>query len=181
MEEYEIRDVSNRHTAPALDIELVFRPGGTETNLTEGTSNYYAPVGISMAITTHNAAIAEYAVVHLYVDSRIQLGPLDHDVKLYTDMDTVVFEGNTITLRKLATLWDRSRGLPIFSGMTAELPAAPLKLSIPKDVEILAFRYIIGSPSMTARDERIFMEVHKNNARFIRPSLKHSPEPKSAA
>jgi hypothetical protein len=172
MEEYEIRDIANRSSAPDLDIEFSFSPGGNETLLDNGDDQYFSQIGLIAVISNSANTVAEYAVISLFIDDRIALGKPGSDVRMNPETESIEIEGHKVTLRKLTTLWDRSKGLPIFSGISANLPLLPLLISLPKGPEIFALRYIIGSPGMTTKDKWVMLTVNDGLARFIRANTK---------
>jgi hypothetical protein len=181
MEEYEIRDVANRSTAPVLDIEFAFRPGDDKAPLVPATPEYYAPLALAAVITNHVQAVAEYAVVDLHIDQRIKLEPPGADVKVYPAAQSIDVGGEKVTLNKLTLLWDRSKGLPLFAGISAELPTVPLRVSLPKDPKIFPLGYTIGSPGMETKNEWVFLTVRDGEATFIRPKISRDTSAKVAA
>lgn len=167
MEEYEIRDIANRSLAPDLDIEFAFVPGGTKALLV-GDGAYYSEIELIAVISNAAQAAAEYAVIHLFLDSRIEFETPASDVRIHPENETLDIDGVKRTLRKLTILWDRSKGIPIFSGISANLPTPPLKISIPKGADVFPLRYTIGSPGMTIKDRLVFLKVEEDAATFMR-------------
>lgn len=168
MEEYEVRDTANRSTVPDLDIEFAFVSGGNKALLI-GDGEYYSETELIAVISNAAQAVAEYAVIHLFLDSRIELETPSSDVRINPETETLDIDGVKLTLRKLTILWDRSKGLPIFSGISAYLPATPLRISIPKGPDVLPLRYTIGSPGMTIKDKCVFLQIKEDAATFMRP------------
>jgi hypothetical protein len=169
MEEYEIRDVANRTSSPSLDIELLFKPGGGSVELQIADDQYFEAVDPVATITNQASAVAEYAVVHIFLDSRIRLGRLGADIRVNGEGGSMKVNDEDVALTKLTTLWDRSRGLPLFAGITAEIPSAPLSISIPRAYSLLPLRYTIGAPAMETVDQYVFISVRDEVAKFIRP------------
>ena len=168
MEEYEIRDTANRSAVPDLDIEFSFIAGGPKAMLV-GEGAYYSEIELIAVISNAAQAVAEYAVIHLFLDSRIVLATPSSDVRLNPETETLDVDGISLTLRKLTILWDRSKGLPIFSGISADLPSTPLRISIPKGQDVFPLRYTIGSPGMTIKDRWVFLKIQEGAATFMRP------------
>ena len=181
MEEYEVRDVANRTSAPALDIEFSFKPGGATATLEPSDDSWFSEIDVAATITNHSSAVAEYAVIHIFVDSRIRLGRLSPDVRLNPDESSLTFEAKQLALTKLTTLWDRSRGIPLFNGISAEVSSVPFKMILPRSEQPFALRYTIGSPGMDIRDEYVFVFVSDGQAEFVRPKKKASEPDASAA
>ncbi len=167
MEEYEIRDTANRSAVPDLDIEFSFVPDGSKVSLS-GDGAYYSEIELIAIISNSAQAVAEYAVIHIFIDSRIGLAAPSSDVRLNTETETLSLDGVDLTLRKLTILWDRSKGLPIFSGISAHLPSTPLRISIPKGDDALPLRYTIGSPGMAIKDKWVFLKIQDATATFMR-------------
>jgi len=168
MEEYEIRDTANRSAVPDLDIEFAFVSGGSKALLISD-GEYYSETELIAVISNAAQAVAEYAVIHLFLDSRIELETPSSEVRINPDTETLDIDGVKLTLRKLTILWDRSKGLPIFSGISAHLPATPLRISIPKGPDVFPLRYTIGSPGMTIKDKWVFLHIKEDTATFMRP------------
>lgn len=167
MEEYEIRDTANRSAVPDLDIEFSFVPDGAKASLA-GDGDYYSEIELIAVISNSAQAVAEYAVIHLFLDSRIELAAPSSDVRLNIETETLSLNGTDLTLRKLTILWDRSKGLPIFSGISAHLPSIPLRISIPKGPDAFLLRYTIGSPGMPIKDKWVFLKIQDAAATFMR-------------
>jgi hypothetical protein len=167
MEEYESRDTANRSAVPDLDIEFSFVPDGAKASLT-GDGAYYSEIELIAVISNSAQAVAEYAVIHLFLDSRIELAAPSSDVRLDSETETLSLDGADLTLRKLTILWDRSKGLPIFYGISAHLPSTPLRLSIPKGPDAFPLRYTIGSPGMPIKDKWVFLKIQDAAATFMR-------------
>lgn len=168
MEEYEIRDTANRSAVPDLDIEFAFVSSGSKALLISD-GEYYSETELIAVISNAAQAVAEYAVIHLFLDSRIELETPSSEVRINPDTETLDIDGVKLTLRKLTILWDRSKGLPIFSGISAHLPATPLRISIPKGPDVFPLRYTIGSPGMTIKDKWVFLHIKEDTATFMRP------------
>ena len=181
MEEYEIRDVAARSSTPDLDIDFAFRPGGATTPLLAGEKGFFAPIKLAAVIRNDAVAAAEYAVVHLYLDKRIKLEKPGNDVRVNPDMESVNLNGISLPMQKLTVLWDRSRGLPIFSGISAELPLEPLRIAIPSEEEVLLLQYCIGSPSMATKLEIVALTVKDGLATLQRPTTTSAPAKLDAA
>lgn len=174
IEEYEIRDVSNRSTAPDLDIELRFGIGESQATLEEN-GDRYSDLELIAVISNTSTCVAEYAVIHLFIDSQIEVEASGPDVRVNPETDSIDLDGMQIALKKLTILWDRSKGLPLFFGISAHLPATPLTISIPKNNGLFALRYTIGSPGMSIRDKWVFLKIEDGTATFMRPN-ELSPE-----
>lgn len=170
MEEYEVRDVANRTSSPSLDIEFLFKPGGSSVGLQVADEQYFEAVDLVATITNQASAVAEYAVVHIFLDSRIRLGRLGADISANGEGGSMKVENEDVPLTKLTTLWDRSRGLPLFAGITAEIPSDPLSISIPRARSLFPLRYTIGAPAMEIVDQYVFISVREGVAKLIRPT-----------
>ncbi len=176
MEEYEIRDVSNRSTAPDLSLEFVFRPGDAETNLTVESDSYYAEVMLAALVQNLSQAVASHAVFHLHLDERIRIVELPNDVRKHNEKSSLKMEGAEVLLAKLTILWDDKKGLPLFAGIAIEIPTPPLRIQIPRGLDLLALRYTIGAPGMAVKDQFVFISVSEGKAKIVLPSTKYDDE-----
>ena len=181
MEEYEIRDVSNRSTSPDLSLDFVFRPGDSETALAVESDALYQEVLLAAQVQNFSQAVATHAVFHLHFDERLDIDDPPAEMRRHDETSSLRMDGVDVSLRKFTILWDDKKGLPIFAGITAEIPTPPVKIRIPRDVELLALRYTVGAPGMTAKDGFVFISVRDNLARIIVPSVKEADEPSEGA
>lgn len=168
MEEYEIRDTANRNTSPDLELNYSFGSGEPEKELQIDGEEYYYPIELTALVQNTSQTVAQHAVFHLYLDNRIILGDIPNEVKVHGqgDSDVIKFENQEIELTKLTILWDTNRGLPIFEGVTVNIPTPNLKIRIPQYVDQLLFRHTIGAPGMKVKDEYTLMSVIDNKAKF---------------
>lgn len=173
MEEYEIRDVANRNTAPDLKLNYAFRPGDLETELKVATGKYFHPVNLAAIVSNTSNTVAQHAVFHLYIDNRIIIDSLPDEVKLHDDVEILKLDKIDIELTKLTILWDDHKGLPLFSGITAEIPTLGIQIKIPRNIEFLALRHTIGAPGMGIKDEYTFISIKDNLAKLKKPTIKH--------
>ncbi|MDH5183033.1 MAG: ATP-binding protein [Gammaproteobacteria bacterium] len=151
MEEYEIRDVATRDTAP--DLEFTFRPGNKEIELQDDGDQYYHPVNLVCIVSNLSQTVAQHAVYHLYIDSRIALDNIPAEVNQRSAAEIMKMEDQDIELTKLTILWDNTKPIPLFAGLKAEIPSTGFEISIPKNVKWLLLRHTIGAPGMVAKDE----------------------------
>lgn len=171
MEEYEVRDTANRSSAPLIKVKLEFKPGGDTASLSAVDDDYYEPVSLSMMVSNESHAPAEVAVFHLYLDTRIQLEGVSSDCQ-FIDSSAISFdvEGESVSLSKLTVLWDRSRGLPIFRGISADLPSKPIRLKFPLKPSVYAVRFEFAAPGMEPKDQLLFLVVGNGKVSIKAPS-----------
>jgi len=181
MEEYEIRDVAHRSSTPALDIDFAFRPGGTTTALRKGEDGFFDPVNLVAVIRNEAETPAESAVFHLFIDQRIKIGKVGNDVRMNAETYSVTCNGTEYQLQKLTTTWGTSRGLPIFFGVKADLPAEPLSITIPIGPELFFLQYLIGSPGMAVKEELVLLTIKDTSASIQRIEWKNESKPNHAS
>ncbi|WP_395351810.1 helix-turn-helix domain-containing protein [Variovorax sp. UC122_21] len=174
MEEYEIRDVMNRATAPDLFATFCFKNRKESVQLEEFSEKLYSQVEIFLAIVNQSSKIAEYAVIDILIDQRIKWRPekLSPDVRVNKQPSTLSYEGIPVPLNRLVFLWDAKKGMPLFSGIEAEIPTPALELFLPRNEPMLALGVTIGSPGMKTRHEYTFISIKDNVAEFIIPVKK---------
>lgn len=175
MEEYEVRDVANRSTSPDLQVQFAFRPGDSEVALTQRADTYSQPIGLVAVVTNSSQTVANHAVFHLHIDDRILLEDVPSEVRRHEDKSTLKMDQEEVSLAKLTILWDDKKGLPLFAGVEAEIPAPALTIRIPCNEKLLALRYTVGAPRMPAKDHFVFIAVHDGRAQFILPTVASAP------
>lgn len=168
MEEYEIRDTANRDTSPDLELNFLFTHSEIEKDLKMDGEEYYYPIELIAAVNNMSQTVALHAVFHLYIDDQIIIEDIPDEVKVHgkNDNDIIKLEKQDIELIKLTIIWDNNKGLPLFKGVTVNIPTPSLKLRIPQNIKQFLFRYTIGAPSMEVKDEYILMSVIDNVAKL---------------
>jgi hypothetical protein len=177
MEEYEIRDVSHRSAGPDIDLDFAFRPGGVAVALEKAGSEYFAAVNLVAVVRNDAQTPGDHFVIHLYIDKRIRVGKLDSEVMRGRDTQSITHNDASYELDQFTILWDTKRGLPLFNGISAELPAEPLRISLPTNSNSVFLGYRIGAPRMKTKDELIAISIEKSTAKFVR--ARTSPPVKS--
>lgn len=181
MEEYEIRDVSNRATSPDLLIRFAFRPGENEVDLVPKNEEFYKPIELCAVVTNESSMVANHAVFDIYLDSRIQVEQLPDDIRRLEIPSSIKMEGVDRSMTRLVTLWDNKKGMPIFAGVQVEIPTPPLKIWLPRSTSLLALRYTIGSPGMDTRNEYRFISIKDDVAKIITPKVSWVTDEERAA
>jgi len=142
MEEYEIRDVARRMSAPSLTLK--FEPSLTGNGDPSGTI-----VALQALVENLSDAPAEYMIVQIFIDSRLTImevpgGDSGHDIR------PVVFGGQEHVVA--AYSWNHAipHKMPIFSGMRFEIPEKPFKIVLPDSKQYFV-GWMIASPHMGKR------------------------------
>ena len=142
MEEYEIRDVARRMSAPSLTLK--FEPSLTGNGDPSGTI-----VALQALVENLSDAPAEYMIVQIFIDSRLTImeipgGDSGHDIR------PVVFGGQEHVVA--AYSWNRAipHAMPIFSGMQFKLFEKPFKIVLPDSKQYFV-GWMIASPHMGKR------------------------------
>lgn len=152
MEEYEVRDVSNRANGPLIRIKMSV---DTELLSFKEGDDLSQPFSISAKIVNDSAMPAKYAVFNFITDSRLQgiPGGFTNKQEIYAALD------NSPTLHYL---WQRNWGmgkLPIWNGCQFDLFESGYNLRAPKGEG----RYIIGwsakSPNMKNASGIFFLTI----------------------
>lgn len=164
MEEYEIRDVSGRAKGPDLKVEFNFLPGGKSTALESMDLEYFRPVRLSACISNMSSEPAAHAVFHFYFDGRLRIDEVPSEFNPSGDEKFDFKLSEALVMNKYTTLWDTKRGLPLFSTITAQLPAEALNLYIPRRTDWLLLRHQAGAPGMTPIDGLTILTVKDGRA-----------------
>ncbi|WP_414440382.1 helix-turn-helix domain-containing protein [Burkholderia sp. 22PA0106] len=166
MEEYEIRDVSGRSSTPDISARFSLSSGKEHIALIPDEEGYSQDIDISLSVFNESPVPAEYAVFHILLDERVQVGDFSADVNRHRSDEGESFKiaGASVHMNKFTTLWDRNRGLPLFSGITAQLPNVPLPIKIPCQARFLMLGYIIGAPGMQPKRGYAFVKIESNIA-----------------
>jgi hypothetical protein len=177
MEEYEIRDVSGRSTSADIHVSYNFSSGDKCIILNQDEDGYSQSIGISLSVHNDSSAPAEYAVFHIFLDEKIKVENFSDDVNKHRNEEGELFklDGKGIQTCKYTTLWDRNRGLPLFSGITAQLPREPLFIQVPCFDHFLMLGYVVGSPGMQSKTGYAVLKIKSSVATLVSQSeLEHA-------
>lgn len=162
MEEYEIRDVSRRDEVPDLNID--FRLPSNPFPLHQDNEK---PANIHLHTIITNQAVepANYAVIALYVDARLEIANpagLDLQSELFLSAGEKRHK-----VHLLKTNWAIPGKIPIFNGLDIKL-TDPIIIKISDELLKKDGVYILGyevkSPKMTSRQEFRLLEVKDRTA-----------------
>lgn len=150
MEEYEIRDVTHRTSAPDLFVQFQFSGDSDSVELTEGKGGYFRSVGLIAKAWNESTTSAPHVVFHFYIDERCHIEEAGQGANLSQSLEklSTLIDGKKLQQRKLTVLWGDDKNLPLFLGVKVDLPVTPMRISIPVGPNTFILGYTIGAPGM---------------------------------
>jgi hypothetical protein len=167
MEEYEIRDVSQRDEAP--DLTLSFALGQVTMSEVKETVTIPARVQLMVLVSNGSPRPAEYCVINVYVDSRLKLpsglprltGGEERDLLIGGQPGPGRFSCFSLN-------WGVPGLMPIWEGMSFRVLDQPQPIEIPSEG-----RYVIAwsvlSPGMSMRSNAVFLLWDGKTASLVDP------------
>jgi hypothetical protein len=150
MEEYEIRDVGRRSEAPDLKV-LFHSPLGSDVPLAFGENEAFSnAVELLPLVTNCSAVPAEYAIIDLYVDSRLRItrGPagLASGKQLTANAGWTTFDA-----KHFARNWGIPGSMPIFESAQLQLGEGAFFFGFPKSADDFLIGWECRAPRMTPK------------------------------
>jgi hypothetical protein len=148
MEEYEVRDVSRRDDAPDLWLEFDLWPDPNDAPLNFAAAREVSePVQLLSNIVNRSVAMAQYAVVILGMDARLQ--PV-HTIGRLNDQDIQLPVGEALVQLKRYTLnWSPANMMPIWEGISLRLDETLLSVAFPREAGTYYLAWSVRSPGMS--------------------------------
>ena len=150
MEEYEVRDAARRLDSPDLslrfDVEIAPTLGGDQAAPTVAR--------ISPIITNESPTPAEYIVVNIYIDSRLEIrGP---GGMTESGLATAEIDGQQAVCKRLQLNHSIPGKMPVFEGCFFRLLNNPIDVAIPApSTYVIAWE--LRSPRMTKKDGGVLL------------------------
>jgi hypothetical protein len=157
MEEYEIRDVGRRSESPTLSV--IFKLPDERVRVDSGNAFKITPL-----ITNEAATPAEYAVIDVLLDTRLEVeysGAIQRE-----EETTITFRGIDVMLRMFQFYWMVPPKMPIWEGAPMELFQQPLSVKVPTDGNDFLLGWRIRSPRTTVRGGLTMLHVQ---GRWLQP------------
>ncbi len=163
MEDYEIRDVMRRQSAPKLRIRFLLDKNKVEFPDEESLSE---ELNIIPLISNESPKPAEYVVIRLYIDKNIKI-IASAGCKLAESTVSIVVNGTIVELSMITKNWGIPANLPIFEGTPFRISDEPLKIKIPKvqGNHLFYFGYEVASPNMVKNSE--FTSLSENTFGYV--------------
>jgi hypothetical protein len=148
MEDYEVRDVSRRSESPNLFIKMEL----SEASAIPGKNN----VGLRVLVGNTSPMPAEYAVIQIFIDSRINI--------LYNREFTILppqinvnqiecFSTENCWVNRLAYNWSVGGGqMPIWEGLTFKTADPYIDIDLPNMNTQYKLYWTVRSPKMEIRN-----------------------------
>jgi hypothetical protein len=139
MEEYEVRDVANRSEAPELRIS--FWLDSSQYHLTDG--RMLARCELQAIIANDSPVPAEYAVIYLYFDHRLDVIDTPKGFRRHrgTTLEPTGLNRRILVLQKN---WSVPGNLPIFQHQDFQIATPPVTVEAPAAWENVPTDYLLG-------------------------------------
>lgn len=157
MEEYEIRDVSRRSEAPDLELEIEI-DGKSFTGIRfDEDKNLSHPVDLNAYIWNESPEPAYYAVIGIFVDSRVSI--IDPgDMEKPFDFEANI-NGQRVRMQCLNRKLGIPNSMPIWMGTRFRLMNHSVKIAMPRQDGAYHLGWQVSSPRMLLKSRFINFEI----------------------
>jgi hypothetical protein len=159
MEEYEVRDVSNRAIGPRLAVQISLASNQVEFIDSEPLSK---PIQVRANILNSSPAPAEHAVLHWLVDQRLDGAPPGFTNRV--DVHLSLGAPSPVACHLWQLNWGVPGKMPIWEGMNFALFDSAYQVRVPRG----ASQYILGwsakAPRMAHGSGVVVLEVRGNGS-----------------
>jgi hypothetical protein len=138
MEDYEVRDVANRRTAPAVSCRLTLR---TDSVMWDEASVRSTPIQIVVNVYNESPAIAEYWTSGLLIDERLELTTPPDDHKA-SDSTTTMIGHDEVPIVVFVKNHSLSESMPIWRGSNFQI--ATLSFTVPAGDDIYYLGWVVN-------------------------------------
>lgn len=161
MEEYEIRDVANRSEVPDLWLQYsvtALTSESTNEGASDGAQSLPVRLRVEASVMNDAATPAEYAVIVLYIDSRLQI--VQRWPGLYGGgTQQLECNGSLVAYTRLCMNHGIPGMMPIFQGAAFKLSDRPLLLDAPS-IGAFTLLWHLQAPKMIPRVGGIVLNWH---------------------
>jgi hypothetical protein len=164
MEEYEIRDVSRRAETPDLRIYFELRDSLPVTGETVDGLPITLKARLVPVIANDAATPAEHAIIHIFVDDRLQIRPPFSELRSHGTID-VQASGRQYRCKSCQLNWSVPQ-MPVFEGVNLELLRIPFSIGIPGAGQYL-LAWEIHSPRMQTKLGHHFLNADPTTAEVV--------------
>jgi hypothetical protein len=162
MEEYEIRDVSNRNSTPDLHIETKLSGvdiDGISMDLSVFNNNFFNPIHASFIISNRSIKQADYIVINIFVDTHIETSMQPNDLFMYDNgTHTIKADDNFFGVKTIGGNWSIPAKMPVWYG--AKFHLLTLNLSVPNKPGSYLFGWQLKSPGMEEKMVMYILDIH---------------------
>jgi hypothetical protein len=165
MEEYEMRDIARRLSAPDLDLTVILHGSGS---LVKESKDVEAPwIELQGVIANLSQQVAEYAIISIFVDDRLNVEETG-GFKCYPTF--MPFDGKSLNIKRLELNWSIPGKMPIFEGAGYQITKDRkfIKLLFPKNDIWTGEKYIlfhhVQAPGMQPKTKYLIINVINGQA-----------------
>jgi hypothetical protein len=165
MEEYEVRDVANRSSAPDLEVNFQLRPNVQGTSADQGLGEW-SSTDLYPAIFNNSPTPAEYASIHVFIDSRLHVTP---PIGMLKATEIQVLLGTVPqTCNHYHLNWAVPHKMPIFEGTRLMLTEDGSLVVAPPQPGNYVVGWQVLAPRMSTRTQ-MYVMVAANNGCILQP------------
>lgn len=173
MEEYEVRDVSNRISTPNLNLELHF----IHNHLTYRTSNNYTGFNPFVINLTNSSVVPlEYAYFQFFIDKRLKIPDekYENELRDTNGHNYLNIKGKKIDFYSFFTIHHISSGLmPVFKGITFPLDFGVRKIALPKNGD--TFYIVVQIASTGLEPQEFIFEIVPDGDKILVNKINKTP------
>lgn len=168
MEEYEVRDISNRAVGPLLSVRISLTSNQFDFIDSEPLSK---PIQVHANILNSNPVPAEHAVLHWLVDQRLDGAPLGFINRV--DVDLSLGGPSPIACHLWQLNWGVPSKMPIWEGMNFALFDSAYQVRVPRGANQYVLGWSAKAPRMTHASGVVVLEVTGNGSAVLRDTNVH--------
>jgi hypothetical protein len=175
MEEYEVRDIANRYTAPDLYMQISLNGIPIEFTMIPVTLDSHGnpnPFYVDMSIVNHSTSPAKYTIFTISLGEQVQIVQSSSE---FTDSrdEYVAIGGTNVKCHTLQINYAIPGKMPIWNGVNWTILKNTFKISLPKNPRFHLFGYGIHSAGMKSRNMLFSLSLEGNIIKIVPAERSH--------
>jgi hypothetical protein len=169
MEEYEVRDVSNRSESPNLDISLTLSNGDPVEIEFEGEKALSEPIKIIGNVKNESPTPAMYYIFKIFIDSRLKVFRTGGIIKTKPQI-TLAIGDETFSISQYYYNSAVPARMPIWESLVYRIPDDPIEIMVPRiqGIEDYLIYWEIHSPKMLPKTGAYILKVNGETASLLK-------------
>ncbi|MDF5706792.1 MAG: ATP-binding protein [Nostoc sp. S4] len=167
MEEYEVRDVANRSSSPDLSLQFFLEKDPISLEFEEG-NEFSRPITLSASISNESVTPAQYYIVRLYIDKRLNVFSKNSDfaesLEQYLNLRNVTFHTNSYSKNYCVP-----GAMLVWQGVRFRIydSQSPFQIAIQRNDNNYGLGWSIDSPGMQQKVGGAILNIVNGQAAII--------------
>ncbi|MBL8878431.1 MAG: ATP-binding protein [Phycisphaerales bacterium] len=162
MEEYEIRDVTNRPLGPILRARWYFHGYKKTDRCSIETANNRKLLSLQLSLTNSSAVPATHIIAKLFIDHHLE--PFDVPPELRFGLGNFNFSQGGFHARVCVVEWVSPPRMPVFDEIGIDLVATPMRFQVGPMHRKLFLASQLRAPFMTLRENAVRIDIEDTHA-----------------